>query len=343
VRKPLVDVNDRRQLYLEYERSKRAAAHFEFVRTNALNGLPTLSPETREQVSELVHWLEAAIDELRKMPPPRDGRPDPRKTQERIDRCQASQRAIAVAVLTHAALTVCYGGDGECMSLYARTVLGLGTHFKFEIGGWRIDVAKVPVFSFALVERMLKHQNGGWRDAKDPLAYIATQCRRMASKEAKESAPLRFPSFETGTRETTLPLAETAEADTEPAKTDVTRVYTFDGFKDEARRRADLEVLAYIEGLEAACTLGLDRRAAHRQIRRQMGWNTVEAKKIRARFLRLRDQAAENTVRHHPALSDASCTVFFEPYYDAAQGRRHGGWTHKRAYPPPNPLEIKRK
>jgi hypothetical protein len=134
----------------------------------AANGLGQFSAQSAAHVSELIEWLDVAIASLQTVRPPRDGRPDPRTADQRIEQCAASQRAIQVAVLTHAALSVFYGDDSEVMARYARTILGSRQHFQFDIAGCCVLIEKIPVFSLALVDSLLKHSKG-WRDATDPV------------------------------------------------------------------------------------------------------------------------------------------------------------------------------
>jgi len=172
------------------------------------------------------------------------------------------------------------------------------------------------VLTEALVDSLIK-ETKVWREAENPMAYIAQVARNIARKEAQGDAP------ETGT----IPLDEIIDTPAESPEHgfSVERVYSFDALKDEARRRGDLEVLAYIEGLEA----GLK----HPQIRAQMGWNKFDASKIRGRFHRLRDAAAEYVTRS--AISDGSRTAYFETFYEGEKGRRHGEWKHKDLPPKP--------
>src|ERR1039458_3616358 len=149
-----VNVNDIRDLVTWWARCTDAARHFDEVRACALNGLAELTPPDRERVLQLVAWLEAAIAALRVALPGYELDPD--TARERIEQCRARERCIRVAVVTHQALTVFYGGDAECLRLFARGALKMPTFLEFEMRGQRIPVETLPVFSRALVESLLE-------------------------------------------------------------------------------------------------------------------------------------------------------------------------------------------
>jgi hypothetical protein len=235
------------------------------------------------------------------------------------------KRCQQVGIWAIAALAV-YDPDPEALKNSARLALGSGVYLSIKMGSQHLQVEKLPVLSRALVENHLRGWRD-WRDAEDPQAWIAGVARSIAKRVAWEEAPLAFPGEEEEEIVPAVPLDDivgTAAESSEVGAT-VERVYSFDALKDEARRRGDLEVLAYIEGLEA----GLK----HPQIRAQMGWNKFDASKIRGRFHRLRDAAAEYVTRG--AISDASRTVFFETLHDGEKGREHGEWRHKDLPPKP--------
>jgi hypothetical protein len=316
-----VDVNNRKHLYIVYERCQSAAALFDQVLTAARNGFESqVEAPNREPVRTLMNWLDMAIGVMRRYPAPRDGRPDLRSARHRAAQVNHARHAIRVAHVAHIALTVFYGGDHESMALFTKTVLGAGRYFQFEIRGQEILVEKEPVFSLALVDSLLKRTKG-WDSADDPLGYIADQTRHMAFDEADEQA----------TPADTAPLDEIVGTPYESGEASVTveRVYSFDALKDEARRRGLLKVVAYIEGLEYASAEGITNyREAHRRARQQMGWNKFEASDIRRQFELLRDAAAGLVLRG--VVSEASITWLWETFYEGERGREHGGWSFRR-------------
>jgi hypothetical protein len=287
--------------------------------TAARNGFEfQVAERNREHVRTLMDWLEIALGVMRRYPAPRDGRPNPQSADWRAREVNNARHAIRVAVLAHAALTVFFGGDPEIMALFSKAILGTGRYFQFKIRAQRIEVEKVPVFSLALVESLLKRTRG-WNTADDPLAYIATQCRNMATDEAwKEAMPAQ-----------SAPLDEIVGTPDESGQGSVVeRVYTFDALKDEARRRRLLKVVAYIEGMELGFRQGIGYREMHRWVRKQLGWNKFEASNVRRQFELLRDAAAGLLLRG--AVSEANLTWFWETLHEGERGRAHGVWTLRR-------------
>jgi hypothetical protein len=275
------------------------AKHFRRVREYAYRGVLRRAPQDTLYVYELIELLNHVISALEIPCGPIPGQP--KTIQDRVRWCEYQKRCKYVGVWSHAALAV-YEADVVSLRIFSRAVLGKDEHWPYYL-------------SRALVENHLRGWRD-WRNSKDPQAYIARVARAIAEAEAKSAAPLE-----------NVPLDEIINTPAESAELGVTvePVHSFEALKDETRRRGDLEVLAYIEGLEARTHLGF--KAAHREIRKQMGWDKFEASKIRGRFLRLRDAAAEY-VTHGP-ISDASRTVVFEPFYEGEKGRWHGDWRHK--------------
>ncbi|MCX6628583.1 MAG: hypothetical protein NTW28_13240 [Candidatus Solibacter sp.] len=242
------------------------------------------------------------------------------------------KHCVQVGMWVVAELAV-YDSDIEVLKDFSRRAFGPGTHWTYRIEGKSISVEKLPVLSQALVENHL-HGWTGWQNADDPQAWIARVARDIANQRAWEEAPLAVRQRHAdGTEDVVpaVPLDEIAETPAESSEHGVTveRVYDFGALRDEALRRGDLDLAAYIDGMEAAATQTWDARAAHRQTRARLGWNKFKASDVRMRFQRLRDAAAVYVTRGHPAVSDASRNTFFETFYDGHRGLPHGEWKHK--------------
>ena len=246
---------------------------------------------------------------------------DPRTAKDRIAWCRHQHHAIRRSVAAHQELAV-YDQDIDSLQMFAAAMFGAGP-WTYKLSGTHLTVEKWTALAQAVVQER-------WKHADDPLAYVAKVSRTIAPKDAKVDAPFTLRNHTTRGEEDTVPLdgIEGTPAEAGDAGVAVERVHSFDALRDEARRRGDLEVTAYIDGLEMATAQGLDPKAAHRQTRKQMGWDKFAASKIRGRFYRLRDAAAGDVVRG--AVSDASRNVFWETFYDGKKGREHGTWTHKK-------------
>lgn len=284
------------------------------------------SAAERDYIDELVDLLEEAQKPLR---PPILGllRLHPHDPLDRLFNYQ--KRSIHVGVWGAAALAV-YDDDRKALENFAARAVK--------------DREAWPSLSRALIENRL-HDWRDWRSAGNPEKWIARVTRHIQRQEAADAdAPGTNQSDLLGRRRNTSPLDAFTDSEITEVDAEISLRYNFDGFREEARRRGDLEVMAYIEGLEVCLREGVATpRDAHRQICQQMGWNKFEASKIRARFLRLRSQAVEHTVRRHPAVTDASVTTYFEPLYDGTRGGAHGDWTHKKPPETVKPLKTRRK
>jgi hypothetical protein len=270
----------------------------------------------QEHVRTLLAWLDTAITEMQRCPAPRDGKPDPRRAPVRVVQVNRAHLSIRTAVVTHAALAVFYN-DAESIPVFTETFLGAGRVWQIPVRGQRVRVEKAPVLSLALVQSVLQRARG-WHDSDDPLAYIAAQCRYMARDQAdEEAAP-----------DNTVPLEEVVDTPAEAGASAVTveRVYSFDAFKDEARRRGLLKVIAYIEGVEAGLREGIGYRDMHRWVRRRMGWNKFQAADVRRQF-ELRDAAVGLVLRG--LVSEASVTWFWETLYAGERGRGRGAYAQR--------------
>ena len=307
-------VVDVAELLMWWDRCEKYAKDFWIAVQYARNQmLRRLSTYDRARVYDLIDLLEVVQKPLR-LPILGRVRLHPNDPIEQLFNYQ--KHCIQLGIWTVAELVV-YDGDEDALKNFAKKALGSGSYWTYEIRGQRIRVEKLPVLERALVENHLRGWKD-WRNATNPQSWVADVARKIAEYQAEKEAG-RCPN--------PVPLDEILETPAESSEHGVTvePLYSFDAFKDEARRRGDLEVLAYIEGLEARTHLGF--KAAHREIRKQMGWDKFEASKIRGRFLRLRDAAADFVTRS--PISDGSRNAFFETFYDGERGRPHGEWKHK--------------
>jgi len=311
---------DLAELLTWWERCAEYARDFWMAGLYARNNMLRRFPSHRQQILELA----ALLDQVRRPLMLHAVRLRPTDSIDAF--CETQNHCRTLGVWTTAALAV-YDDDMEALKNFARIAL--------------CDGEKWPALSVALVENRL-HGWTDWRQARDPQAWIAARARAIADDEGADGDA---PDTEAkagdalGPRRATVPLEEIAGTPAESSDHGITvqLVYSFE-LKDEARRRGDLELVAYIEGLEAARAQGLDKRDAHRQVRKLMGWDKFAASKVRGRFERLKNEAAEYVA--HGIVSDASLNVFKEPLFGGSQGREHFDWRHK-PLPPHKPLKTK--
>lgn len=286
----------------ESERRQRAAQHFDFVRTCAVNGLNELTIHDRARVGRVIAWLEEAIAGLRNR--------------------GAWRQCIDAALLSHAALTVFYGGDAECLRLFARAILGSGTHWTFPLQGRIVPVEKLPSLSRALVDCLLEDTKG-WRDADNPLKFVADAAYNLARKEAREEAAQAFRNYATGTRQAALPLEEVGDvADPAPDGDRSGRMI------EALLRGAPPDVEAYGELILQGYT--------HEEARRKLSWYKKRAHKAEVAYRKHLKQARSGpkagALRQEiESLSNASHTTCRVTFKDAE--RRHGYYEHRADYP----------
>jgi hypothetical protein len=298
----------------EIERRQRAAQHFDFVRTCALNGLNELTIHDRERVERVIAWLEEAIAGLLGS--------------------GAWRWSIDLATLSHAALTVFYGGDSVCMVWFAGTALGSGTHWTFKMRGREIEVEKLPVFSRALVDDLLEVD---WRKVKEPMAYAARTAHNLAFKEAREDAPAGDAPLES--------IAGT------PAESSDYGTVTEVAFAEGAREALedDLKKIAEVDRDLATYGVLRLRGVKHKKIRAQFGWTRSHAYNVQVRYLRWQSTRGRKIAAAHAervergAISSASCTTSYEILEGGTLGRarpragrlRSGGgrgvWQHRKS------------
>jgi hypothetical protein len=254
-----------------------------------------LAAHDGEQITEIAELLEGASDWLS-------------IRRKNIPLCMTQMRTRKLGRWAVAALAV-YDDNEAALRNIAQLVVGKSS-------AW-------PQLSRALVENHLK----GWRDwrqSEDPQKWVAKVARHLMNEDAE-----LFP--DTRLEDPEVPIEEILETAAEfESSITVERRYSFDGFKGEARRRNDWELLAYIEALEAALAEGRNQRGAHRAARRALDLNKHKASAVRRRFKRLKEEAAEIVTQGHPAMGDANRTAYFEPLDREGKGPCFGTWAHRK-------------
>jgi hypothetical protein len=178
------------------------------------------------------------------------------------------------------------------------------------------------VFSRALVDCLLEDTKG-WRDADNPLKFVADAAYNLARKEAREDAGLAFRNYATGARQAALPLEAVGDvADHSP-----------DGDRygkaiEALLRHAPPDVKAYGEVVLQGYT--------HEEARRKLTWYTKRAHKARVAYRKYLKQAssgpkAEALRQEIESLSNAAsrttCRVTFK---DAERRQRY--YEHRADY-----------
>jgi hypothetical protein len=232
-------------------------------------------------------------------------------SERRVSLFERQRRCVKLCAFVHAALAI-YDEDITALRKFSNFVVS--------------DAEQWPALSKALVESHLRGWKD-WRQANDPPAWVASVTRNISETERKDDQP----------NAETLPLEEIAEKPNEAVLVPRFTERSVSELIEAASHDPELREYTFLRA----------RGWKTEAIRRKLGWSPEKAATVSKRFRRLRnrlrDQGAGIQCRiatPHPAMSDASCTVFFEPLFDGTHGAETGIWQHKSTQHAENEEEI---
>ena len=255
--------------------------------------LPAMAPQDAQRAAECIRQIESI---------------KPIFTKLDLALIPQQQRLKDVTLVLEMELIVCVGCV-EGIELLSHHIVGSAEQW--------------PSFAQALVGNSL-HRQRDWRHAKSPAKWVKKATNNLAKKEFWVSQFAVNPLD----NQNTVSLEEIAEL---PAEAVCEPKYTQRSIAEfEAAVKEDPEVTEYVA---AKVRFPSWRRDA---IWRHLGWDDKRGDRVDRRYRRARTRIRELgggiQCRDYcpPAgVSDANCTVYFEPLLDGAHGIKTGVWQHR--------------